>query len=176
MLVAVVGKGRNCPAAVAGLAEEVGAWVGQGGHDLLSGGLGGVMAASVVGASSWPVQRIGLLPIGRADDACARLTLALRTGLPERWRNVLLGEMAEAMIALRGSDGTYEELAVARDRGIPVCAVGWEGLPGTPIVLVRELQGWLAGLSGPAGRPGGPDTGPDGQRQPQAGLRPTSGG
>jgi uncharacterized protein (TIGR00725 family) len=126
--IAVAGKGRNCPHEVFKLALEVGREIGSR-HDsliLLTGGLGGVMAAASSGCRSAGGFVVSLVP-GTAyrttpvnDDA----SLVIDTGLSVLERNVVLACAGDAMVALPGSHGLWQEMAVALDVGKPVWAIG----------------------------------------------------
>lgn len=77
--VAVVGS-SDASAAELLLAEEVGRRVAQAGCILVTGGLGGVMAAAAAGASSAGGTSVGLLPSAGRSDASDGLTIAIPTG------------------------------------------------------------------------------------------------
>lgn len=145
MIVAVVGKGRNCDPLVEELAEEVGLAIAQAGHTVVCGGLGGVMEGAARGARAAGGQVIGLLP-GQLDanEHCA---LVLRTGVPVAIRNVILASCCDAMLALDGSHGTMQELAVALNReGLPVAQVEthrWTPL-GLHMLQRQEVAAWLS--------------------------------
>jgi uncharacterized protein (TIGR00725 family) len=92
---------------------------------VVTGGLGGVMAAASQGAHDAGGFVIGLLP---GDDAAAAndfVDLPIPTGLGEG-RNLLIVRMAHIVVAVGGSWGTLSEVALARRRGIPVVSLqGW---------------------------------------------------
>ncbi len=66
--VAVIGA-ADCTAAAAALAEAVGRGVARRGAALVTGDLGGVMAAASKGAREAGGLVVGILPAGRAEDA-----------------------------------------------------------------------------------------------------------
>ena len=101
------------------MAEEVGRLLGVAGVVVVTGGLGGVMAAACRGARSAGGRTVGVLP-GR-DRAAANewVEIALPTGLAEL-RNALVVSAADAVIAIGGSWGTLAEIALARRAGRPV--------------------------------------------------------
>ncbi|MFK8844154.1 LOG family protein [Streptomyces sp. Ac-502] len=126
-LIAVVGKGRNCPPAVYQLAREVGAIVArQPGCLLVTGGLGGAMEAAARGAKEHGGRVLGLLPgvSNRTTQPHAEVDLRLDTGLTANGRNIVLASVAHAMIAVPGSHGALQEMIVAVDAGRTVWAVG----------------------------------------------------
>ena len=92
---------------------------------MLTGGLGGVMAAAAKGCNEAGGTSVGLLPGTDRADANPHLTISLPTGLGEL-RNGLLVRAADGLIAVGGSWGTLSEIALARRAGKPVIALdGW---------------------------------------------------
>lgn len=127
-MVGVVGKGRRCPDDVRALAYGVGAAVAgrAPGHAVVTGGLGGTMRAAAHGASESGALVVSLLP-GAAHRNVAPheyAHLSINTGMPVQIRNVVLASTVDLMVALPGSHGTWQEMAVALDEGTPVWAVG----------------------------------------------------
>ncbi|MGA4844020.1 LOG family protein [Streptomyces sp. G45] len=126
-LIAVVGKGRNCPPEVYELAHEVGGIVArQPGCLLVTGGLGGAMEAAARGAKESGGRVLGLLPglANRTTQPHAEVDLRLDTGLTANGRNIVLASVAHAMVAVPGSHGALQEMIVAVDAGTTVWAVG----------------------------------------------------
>jgi uncharacterized protein (TIGR00725 family) len=123
--VAVVGPGADASAADCDLARRVGALLGAEGLTVITGGLGGVMAAAADGARSAGAPVVGLLPGSSRADGSDGVTVAVPTGLGEL-RNALVVRAADAVIAIGGSWGTLSEIALARRIGRPVvCLAGW---------------------------------------------------
>jgi uncharacterized protein (TIGR00725 family) len=125
LYVAVCGAGvandRDTP-----MAEAVGRLLARAGAIVVSGGLGGVMAAAVRGASIEGGLSIGLLPGETRAGAADGLTVALPTGLGEG-RNILVVRAADALIAVGGEFGTLTEIAFALKIGVPVIGLDtWE--------------------------------------------------
>lgn len=120
--IAVVGAGQADPATEA-LAEQVGACVARAGVLLVTGGLGGVMAAASRGAHDAGGTVLGLLPGDRRADANRWVTVAVPTGLGEL-RNWLVVRAADALVAIGGAHGTLSELALALKLGRPVVGLG----------------------------------------------------
>ena len=90
---------------------------------VVSGGLGGVMAAAMAGAADAGGLTVALLP---GDQRTANATVAIPTGMGEL-RNGLLIRSADAVIAVGGSWGTLSEIALARRTGVPVIVLGgWQ--------------------------------------------------
>jgi len=116
--VAVVGPEDASPREVQG-AEGVGRQLAQAGAVVLTGGLGGVMAAASRGAHTVGGLTVGLLPGAARSAANQWVTVALATGLGEL-RNGLLVRAADAMIAIGGAYGTLSEVALALRTDVPV--------------------------------------------------------
>jgi uncharacterized protein (TIGR00725 family) len=137
--VAVVGPGE-ATAAELSLARELGAVLAQRGAVVLTGGLGGVMAAAIEGAAAAGGLSVGLLP-GGDRDVCAA-SVVIPTGLGEL-RNGLLVRAADAVIAVGGSWGTLSEMALARRTGVPVVRLGGWDVPDVPRVnSPEEAAAW----------------------------------
>jgi uncharacterized protein (TIGR00725 family) len=130
-VVAVIGKGLDCPVRVQEWAEEAGRAVGRIGAVLVTGGLGGAMAAAARGAGMESGIVVGLCPAGRDRDIYDDPgVIVLRTGLPVPYRNALTGSVADAAIVVPGSHGTVQEGMVLAERGVPLIGYGWhDGWP-----------------------------------------------
>jgi uncharacterized protein (TIGR00725 family) len=135
--VAVIGS-RDADAEQARVAEEVGAELGRRGAVVVTGGLGGVMAAASKGARAEGAVTVGVLPGADRGDANPDVEVALATGLGEV-RNALVVHAVDAVIAVGGAYGTLSEIAFALNAGTPVVAVGsWElSLAGRPVDSIR---------------------------------------
>lgn len=121
-LVAVVGPGEPDDAALLVAARTIGAGLAAGGCTVVTGGLGGVMAAASQGAREAGGFVVGLLPGKDAAAANEHVDLAVPTGMGEG-RNLLVVRMADVVVAVGGSWGTLSEVALARRRGTPVVSV-----------------------------------------------------
>jgi uncharacterized protein (TIGR00725 family) len=123
--VAVVGPGDAATDEECRLAEEVGALLAAAGVTVVTGGLGGVMAAAVRGADRAGGRTVGLLPGLDPAAAASSTTVAIPTGLGQL-RNGLVINSADGVIAIGGSWGTLSEIALARRAGKPVVVLrGW---------------------------------------------------
>jgi len=129
--VAVVGAGEATGTEEA-LAFELGGRLAASGLIVVTGGLGGVMAAASRGAREAGGRTLGLLPGDDGRDANPWVEIAIPTGMGEG-RNVLVVRAAEAVVAVGGDWGTLSEIALARKTGRPVCLLGpgfpWLDLP-----------------------------------------------
>ncbi|PSP49016.1 Rossmann fold nucleotide-binding protein [Halobacteriales archaeon QH_7_69_31] len=126
MRVSVIG-GSSFDDETAEVAREVGRLLGERGHTLVCGGLGGVMAAVCRGArkaedGQHDVETIGILPTTRRADANEWVTTPIATGLGNA-RNPLVVLNGDAVIAIDGAAGTLSELGHALDHGRPVAGL-----------------------------------------------------
>lgn len=121
--VAVVGAGR-ATAEQETIAEEIGRLLAARGAVVVTGGLGGVMAAASRGASSAGGVALGLLPGPDRSAANPWLTVAVPTGMGEL-RNGLVVRAADVVIAVGGEYGTLAEVALALKGGRRVIGVGF---------------------------------------------------
>jgi len=124
-LVAVVGPGHTRDRALLTDAEAVAAGLARAGAVVVTGGLGGVMAAASRGARSAGGRTIGMLPGTDPADANEWVDVAVPTGLGQG-RNLLVVRGACVVVAVGGSWGTLAEVALARRLAIPVVSLrGW---------------------------------------------------
>jgi uncharacterized protein (TIGR00725 family) len=139
--VAVVGPGEPDDDALLADAYEVGVALARAGCVVVTGGLGGVMAAASRGAHDAGGMVIGLLPGDERDTANEWVDVVIPTGLGEI-RNALVVAAAEVVIAVGGSWGTLAEIALARRRGVPVLALGgWQVVGPAPDDGVTDVSG-----------------------------------
>ena len=120
--ISVVGAGEASPEEQR-LAEALGRALGEAGAVVVTGGLGGVMAAASKGCVEAGGTAIGLLPGTDPSDANPWVTFPLATGLGEA-RNALVVRTGEAVVAVGGSWGTLSEIALARKMGHSVVILG----------------------------------------------------
>lgn len=140
-IVAVVGGGL-VETDVEAVAEEVGRLLAERGAIVLTGGLGGVMAAASRGAAKAGGTTVGVLPGDDRADANEWVGVAIATGMGEA-RNALVARAADAMIAVGGEFGTLSEIALALKLGRPVIGIDtWEirrsGVTLDPILRARD--------------------------------------
>ncbi len=123
---AVIGPDADASAENLADSREVGRRIALAGRILLTGGLGGVMAAASEGAHDEGGLTVGLLPGSTRQEGNHFLTVALPTGLGEL-RNGLIVRCADAVICVGGSWGTLSEIGFAVRTGVPVVALdgGW---------------------------------------------------
>jgi uncharacterized protein (TIGR00725 family) len=124
--IAVIGASNATPEDEA-RAEAIGMALGQAGATVVSGGLGGVMAAACRGAKSAGALTVGILPGDDRAAANAWVDVAIPTGLGEA-RNALVVRTADAIVAVGGEYGTLSEIALALRAGKPVVGLRTWGL------------------------------------------------
>lgn len=126
-MIAVVGPGaRHADADVLRDAEHVGELLAQAGHDVVTGGLDGVMEAASRGAKSAGGTVVALLPGSDTADANPYADIVIPTAMGQA-RNVLVVRTADAVIAVGGSWGTLSEVAIAMRLAKPVVWLrGWQ--------------------------------------------------
>ena len=139
MHVAVSGGGEADDEACR-LAEQVGFELARRGAVLVTGGLGGAMAAACRGAKAGGGMTIGILPSDDRADANPWVDVAVPTGLGEG-RNALVVQAADAVVAVAGEFGTLSEIALALRLGRPVIGLGtWElARDGRPVEAIRAV-------------------------------------
>ncbi len=135
-----VSGGGDAGEEVCRLAEEVGRQLARRGAVVVTGGLGGAMAAASRGAKEEGGTTLGILPSGDRADANPWVDVAVPTGMGEA-RNALVVRAADVVIAVAGEFGTLSEIALALRLGKPVVGLGtWElardGRPVDAIVAV----------------------------------------
>ena len=127
--VAVVGPAATSDETVVDRAFQVGVELARRGAVVVSGGLGGVMAAACRGACEAGGTTLGILP---GDDRAAAnpwVTVAVATGMGEL-RNGLVVRASDAVLAVAGAYGTLSEIALALKAGKRVVGLGTWDIPG----------------------------------------------
>ena len=93
---------------------------------VVTGGLGGVMAAACRGAASAGGVTVGLLPGLDRGEANEWVSVAIPTGMGEL-RNGLVVRACDALVAVGGGLGTLSEIALALKAEKRVVGIGsWE--------------------------------------------------
>ncbi|UGS37520.1 TIGR00725 family protein [Capillimicrobium parvum] len=125
--IAICGPGDDAagPALLAA-AHAAGRTLARAGAIVVTGGLGGAMAAACRGAAQEGGTTLGLLPGSDRRAANEWVTVAVATGMGEL-RNGLVVRSADAVIAILGGWGTLSEVALAAKLGRPVIGIGpWQ--------------------------------------------------
>jgi len=125
-------------------AEEVGRLLAERGAIVVTGGLGGVMAAASRGARGAGGTTVGLLPGEDRSAANPWVQVAIPTGMGEA-RNALVVRASDAVIAVGGEFGTLSEVALALKLGRPVAGIGtWrierDGMSTDPLLRADDAQ------------------------------------
>lgn len=107
-------------------AEQVGMLLARNGAILLSGGRGGVMEASCLGAYNAGGIVVGIVP---GSEGNPYLTIIIKTRM-DNARNIILAGSADVVIAIGGEYGTLSEIAYALLLGIPVFGISTWNIPG----------------------------------------------
>jgi uncharacterized protein (TIGR00725 family) len=131
--IAVLGDARCSPGSLSvRLAEELGCKLIDAGFRIVTGGLGGVMAAACQGAhlstKYQPGDTIGILPGTDAAAANPYVDVAVPTGL-DFARNSIVPH-SDAAIAIGGGAGTLSEICFAWMYKRLIIALGTEGWAG----------------------------------------------
>ena len=121
--VLVSGAGEPRDPALVDTATTAGRLLAERGWLVLTGGLGGVMAAAAAGVDEAGGTAIAILPGVDRADASPGHAVVLPTGMGEM-RNALLVRAADAVLAIGGSWGTLSEVALAARTGVPVVTIG----------------------------------------------------
>jgi uncharacterized protein (TIGR00725 family) len=137
--VAVVGPASPSDAGLVDQAFEAGRLLASHGWVVVTGGLGGVMAAAASGVASVAGTAVALLPGNERSAASKGHTIVLPTGMGEM-RNTLLVRSVDAVLAIGGSWGTLSEIALAARIGIPVFAVDSWDLPGPQVQACSSVS------------------------------------
>ena len=136
--VAVVGPSAPEGAEPLVAAREAGRLLAERGWVVVTGGLGGVMAAAAEGASEAGGTTVGILPGVRREDASSGHAVVIPTGMGEM-RNALVVRTVDAVLAIGGAWGTLSEIALAARTGVPVFAVDSWDLPGPEVVACETV-------------------------------------
>jgi len=118
VIIGVIGSSAPSMAGMA-LAFQVGQIIADAGAVLVTGGLGGVMAAASRGCAEAGGLVLGVLPGADPKTANPYVNIAIPSGMGHA-RNVLVAQTAQALIAVEGSLGTLSEIAIGLKIGRPV--------------------------------------------------------
>ncbi|SDF30809.1 TIGR00725 family protein [Halorientalis regularis] len=132
MRVSVIGGGV-IDRETAATARAVGRELGDRGHTVVCGGLGGVMEAVCEGAEEAGGDTIGIVPGPDREAANEYVDTAIATAMGNA-RNVLVVLNGDAAIAIDGSTGTLSEIGHALDFGRPVAGIDTHDIEGVAVV------------------------------------------
>ncbi|MFD1586576.1 TIGR00725 family protein [Halorientalis brevis] len=125
-------------------AVALGRELGERGHTVVCGGLGGVMEAVCEGARDAGGHTIGILPGPDREAANDYVETAIATDMGNA-RNVVVVLNGDATVAIDGSTGTLSEIGHALDFGRPVVGLDTHDVPSvesveTPVEAVQTLE------------------------------------
>ncbi|ANB59850.1 TIGR00725 family protein [Anoxybacteroides amylolyticum] len=141
--IAVIGQSGDIPEDVRKMAEAVGAEIAKRKAVLLTGGGSGVMEAASKGAKEAGGLVIGILAGDRTDVANDYLDVPITTGLHFDFRSLILVHSSDALIMIRGGNGTLGELSAAYMNRKPVVILETTGGWATKIKEVAYEGGYL---------------------------------
>ena len=122
MRVSVIG-GSSVPPETAAVAERLGEQLATRGHEVVCGGLGGVMEAVCRGAASAGGRTVGILSSDDPNDANPYVDIPIATGLGHA-RHALVVMNGEAVVAIDGGTGNLSELGLAGVYDRPTAGLG----------------------------------------------------
>ena len=117
-IIAVIGQGAPDEGPAAEAAGEVGRLLADAGATVVTGGLGGVMAAAGRGARAAGGGVVAIVPGTERGDA-HEADVVVCSGVGEA-RDLAVVASADAVIAVGGGWGTLAEIGLARKLGRPV--------------------------------------------------------
>ncbi|GAB3321985.1 TIGR00725 family protein [Haloplanus rallus] len=132
MRVSVIG-GSTVDDRTAERARTLGRLLGERGHVVVCGGLGGVMAAVCAGATRAGGETVGILPTADPDDANAYVDTPVATGMGHA-RNAMVVMNGDAVVAVDGGAGTLSELGFAGVFDRPVAGLDTHDVAGVEAV------------------------------------------
>jgi uncharacterized protein (TIGR00725 family) len=147
--VLVSGAGEPRDPALVETATTAGRLLADRGWIVLTGGLGGVMAAAAAGVDEAGGTAVAILPGVDRAAASPGHTVVLPTGMGEM-RNALLVRSADAVLAIGGSWGTLSEVALAARTGVPVVTIGTDlpAFAGPEVKVAESAEGAVEQLAG----------------------------
>ncbi|ERG97082.1 TIGR00725 family protein [Haloquadratum walsbyi] len=103
-------------------AERLGEVIGERGHELVCGGLTGVMEAACKGAQSEGAHTIGIIPGKDPQEANEHVETAIATGINDS-RNPVIVMNGDGVVAVDGGPGTLSEIGHALTFSKPVAGL-----------------------------------------------------
>lgn len=129
-VLAVIGNGLALDEATEAACVELGRRAVEAGFRIVTGGLGGVMAAASRGARQAATWRdgdvLGILPGYDASAANPYVDIVIPTGM-QIGRNILVVAAADVVVIVDGGAGTLSEIAIAWQLGKPLLALSTSG-------------------------------------------------
>jgi Predicted Rossmann fold nucleotide-binding protein len=103
-------------------AERLGEVIGERGHELICGELGGVMEAVCKGAQNTGAHTIGVIPGKNPQEANEYVETAIATGINDA-RNPVIVMNGDGVVAVDGGPGTLSEIGHALTFRKPVAGL-----------------------------------------------------
>lgn len=146
MRVSVIG-GSSVTESEYAIAEQLGEQLGHRGHEVVCGGLGGVMEAVCKGAQQTGGHTIGIVPGKNPDEANQYVETAIATGINDA-RNPVIVMNGDGVVAVDGGPGTLSEMGHALTFKKPVAGLETHRIDGiygiehveTPVAAVEHLE------------------------------------
>lgn len=129
--IAVIGQSGQIPEEIQLICEEVGLEIASRNAVLLTGGGSGVMEAVSKGAKQAGGLVIGILAGDETHVANDYLDVPITTGMSFDYRSLILIHSSDAIIMIRGGNGTLGELSAAY-------------MNKKPVVVIESSGGWAA--------------------------------
>ncbi len=120
-IIAVIG-GAEASEKYLKIAEEVGSLIAQRDAILITGEMGGVMAAASKGAREKGGLVIGILPTADKASANPYIDIPIVTGMNQA-RNFIIARTCDCAIAIDGKFGTLSEIAYCLMYDVPVIGI-----------------------------------------------------
>lgn len=136
-IIAVIG-GAEADEEYLELAEEVGALIAQRNAILVTGGMGGIMAAASKGAHEAGGLVIGILPTLERESANTYVDIPIATGMHQA-RNFIIARSCDCAIAIDGKYGTLTEIAYCLMYNVPVVGIDTWQIQG-PIIRATSAR------------------------------------
>ncbi len=113
-------------------AREAGFRLAAAGLTVVTGGLGGIMAAASEGVQMAGGTSVGIIPLLSGDDSNSRWvnpyqSILIRTHLEQRARIPIIVDSSDLLLVINGGGGTRIEAERALANGIPVVAIAGTG-------------------------------------------------
>jgi len=136
-IIAVIG-GAEASVKHLKIAKSVGSLIAERGAILVTGGMGGIMAAASKGAHEAGGLVVGILPTLNKKSANPFIDIPIVTGLNQA-RNFIIARTCDCAIAIDGKYGTLSEIAYCLMYDIPVIGIDtWQF--DVPIIRAKTAQ------------------------------------
>ncbi len=129
------------------VARRLGERIGERGHEVVCGGMGGVMEAVCEGARRADAHTIGIVPGKDPSAANDYVQTPIATGINDA-RNPVIVMNGDGVVAVDGGPGTLSEMGHALTFGKPVAGLDTHRIDGiygiehvdTPAAAVEHLE------------------------------------